>query len=132
RHAASRRHAACRDRGAAVDPGLDLWRRRLNGGHYRVAGVRHAVFDFMRTVAGKLRHRPGRRRRLPAATDGLTMPQARRSIRLSPPAVRIAMAVIDLANPTRFLKLVERLLPWLALATAVTLAIGLQQALSAP
>ncbi|MGB3273036.1 MAG: heme ABC transporter permease [Xanthobacteraceae bacterium] len=42
------------------------------------------------------------------------------------------MAVIDLANPTRFLKLVERLLPWLALATAVTLAIGLQQALSAP
>ena len=42
------------------------------------------------------------------------------------------MAVIDLANPTRFLKLVERLLPWLALATAVMLAIGLQQALSAP
>jgi len=42
------------------------------------------------------------------------------------------MAVIDLANPTRFLKLVERVLPWLALATAVTLAIGLQQSLSAP
>ncbi|RIK96341.1 MAG: heme transporter HemC [Proteobacteria bacterium] len=42
------------------------------------------------------------------------------------------MAVIDLANPTRFLKLVERVLPWLALATAVTLAIGLQQSLAAP
>jgi heme exporter protein C len=42
------------------------------------------------------------------------------------------MAVIDLANPTRFLKLVERVLPWLALATALILAIGLQQALAAP
>jgi heme exporter protein C len=42
------------------------------------------------------------------------------------------MAVIDLANPTRFLKLVERVLPWLALATAAMLAIGLQQALAAP
>ncbi len=42
------------------------------------------------------------------------------------------MAVIDLANPTRFLKLVERVLPWLALATAATLAIGLQQSLAAP
>ena len=32
------------------------------------------------------------------------------------------MALIDLANPTRFLALAERLLPWLAAATAVALA----------
>ncbi len=42
------------------------------------------------------------------------------------------MAVIDLANPTRFLRLVERVLPWLAAATALMLAIGLQQSFAAP
>src|SRR5258707_13227789 len=35
------------------------------------------------------------------------------------------MTLIDLANPTRFLRLTERLLPWLAGATAVAFAIGL-------
>ena len=35
------------------------------------------------------------------------------------------MALIDLANPTRFLTLVQRCLPWLAGATAVVLGIGL-------
>jgi heme exporter protein C len=35
------------------------------------------------------------------------------------------MALIDLANPTRFLGLVDRLLPWLAAATAVLFAVGL-------
>ena len=37
------------------------------------------------------------------------------------------MALIDLANPTRFLSLVERVLPWLAGATAVAFAVGLYQ-----
>ena len=39
------------------------------------------------------------------------------------------MPLIDLANPTRFLSLVERVLPWLVAATALVLAIGLYQAL---
>jgi heme exporter protein C len=38
------------------------------------------------------------------------------------------MSLIDLANPSRFLALSERLLPWLAGATAILMAIGLQQA----
>ena len=35
------------------------------------------------------------------------------------------MALIDLANPTRFLALTARALPWLAAATAIAFAIGL-------
>jgi heme exporter protein C len=35
------------------------------------------------------------------------------------------MALIDLANPTRFLALADRVLPWLAAMTAVALAVGL-------
>ena len=35
------------------------------------------------------------------------------------------MTLIDLANPTRFLTLTTRLLPWLAAATAILLAIGI-------
>ncbi len=42
------------------------------------------------------------------------------------------MAVIDFANPTRFLKLANRLLPWLAVATVLTFAYGLNGALHAP
>lgn len=42
------------------------------------------------------------------------------------------MALIDLANPTRFLALTDRALPWLAAATALLMAIGLQQAWMAP
>jgi heme exporter protein C len=38
----------------------------------------------------------------------------------------------SLANPTFFLILTRRLLPWLAIATAVSLAIGLWMALNAP
>ena len=38
------------------------------------------------------------------------------------------MALIDLANPTRFLALAERLLPWLAAATALAFAAGLYMA----
>jgi heme exporter protein C len=42
------------------------------------------------------------------------------------------MSLIDLANPTRFLSLTARLLPWLAAATALVLAIGLYQSAVAP
>ncbi len=42
------------------------------------------------------------------------------------------MTLIDLANPTRFLSLATRALPWLAAATAVLLAIGLYQSAMAP
>ncbi|MDJ0931645.1 heme ABC transporter permease [Breoghania sp.] len=39
------------------------------------------------------------------------------------------MAIIDLANPTRFMRLTDRLLPWLVGATVVSMAIGLYLAL---
>jgi heme exporter protein C len=42
------------------------------------------------------------------------------------------MAVIDLANPTRFLTLVNRMLPWLAAATVLLFAFGLTRAMNAP
>ena len=42
------------------------------------------------------------------------------------------MTLIDLANPTRFLALTARVLPWLAAATAILLAIGLYQSAIAP
>ncbi len=42
------------------------------------------------------------------------------------------MALIDFANPTRFLALVERALPWLAATCALAFAIGINQAFIAP
>jgi heme exporter protein C len=42
------------------------------------------------------------------------------------------MAIADLANPTRFLALAERLLPWLVGATLVAFAVGLAQGAGAP
>jgi heme exporter protein C len=42
------------------------------------------------------------------------------------------MTLIDFANPSRFLALVERALPWLAAACALAFAIGINQALIAP
>ena len=42
------------------------------------------------------------------------------------------MPLIDLANPTRFLKLADRLLPWLAAATLVSFAVGINLAMHAP
>ena len=42
------------------------------------------------------------------------------------------MTLINLANPTRFLALIARILPWLAAATAILLALGLYQAGLAP
>jgi heme exporter protein C len=42
------------------------------------------------------------------------------------------MAVIDLANPIRFLRLVNRVLPWLIAVTAVLFVVGLYRAVNAP
>ncbi|WP_256808708.1 heme ABC transporter permease [Bradyrhizobium sp. Bra64] len=42
------------------------------------------------------------------------------------------MTLIDLANPTRFLALTARVLPWLAGATVILLAVGLYQSALAP
>src|SRR5882757_9630438 len=42
------------------------------------------------------------------------------------------MALIDLANPSRFLTLVGRVLPWLAAATLAAFAFGLGQVMVAP
>jgi len=42
------------------------------------------------------------------------------------------MTLTDLANPTRFLAFVGRVLPWLAAATVIVFAIGLYGAVSAP
>ena len=42
------------------------------------------------------------------------------------------MPIVDLANPTRFLALVNRILPWLIAATAILFAVGLFRAMNAP
>ncbi len=42
------------------------------------------------------------------------------------------MALIDLANPSRFAALADRALPWLAAATLLTFAIGINMAVLAP
>ncbi|MGE0064014.1 MAG: heme ABC transporter permease [Xanthobacteraceae bacterium] len=42
------------------------------------------------------------------------------------------MAVIDLANPTRFLALVQRVLPWLAALTVIAFVAGIYMAANAP
>jgi heme exporter protein C len=42
------------------------------------------------------------------------------------------MAIIDLANPSRFLTFVNRVLPWLAAATLLLFVLGLYRAMGAP
>src|SRR6476661_2618766 len=42
------------------------------------------------------------------------------------------MPVIDLANPTRFLRIAARVLPWLIAATVLAFAFGLARAVTAP
>jgi heme exporter protein C len=42
------------------------------------------------------------------------------------------MALIDLANPTRFLAFVDRLLPWLAGAVLIILGFGISRVMGAP
>ena len=46
--------------------------------------------------------------------------------------MKLIDALTDLANPTRFLVLTARVLPWLVAITAVVLAIGLYQSVLAP
>jgi heme exporter protein C len=46
--------------------------------------------------------------------------------------IRMLMTLIDLANPTKFLSLTARVLPWLAGATALLLLVGFYQAATAP
>jgi heme exporter protein C len=43
-----------------------------------------------------------------------------------------SMPVIDLANPSRFLSFANRTVPWLAAATALVIAFGLNQVYAAP
>src|SRR5262249_43410711 len=45
---------------------------------------------------------------------------------------RLRMPVIDLANPSRFLSIVNRLLPWLTAVTIILFVIGLYRAMNAP
>jgi heme exporter protein C len=45
---------------------------------------------------------------------------------------KLPMNLIDLANPSRFLTLANRLIPWLAGLTVIVLAFGLDQAMIAP
>src|ERR1700676_5548626 len=59
-------------------------------------------------------------------TKQATLPAAPAAI------IRDAMTLIDLANPTRFLTLTARILPWLAALTAILLLIGLYQSAMAP
>jgi heme exporter protein C len=42
------------------------------------------------------------------------------------------MTLIDLANPSRFLALADRVLPWLAAVTLLAFAVGIGQIISAP
>src|SRR5258708_19220945 len=42
------------------------------------------------------------------------------------------MAIADLANPTRFLKLADRTIPWLGGLTVLVFAYGIDQAMLAP
>jgi heme exporter protein C len=42
------------------------------------------------------------------------------------------MAIIDLANPTRFLNLVGRVLPWLTVVTVLAFVVGFIMAMNAP
>src|SRR5260370_33428047 len=42
------------------------------------------------------------------------------------------MSLIDLANPSRFLVLTDRVLPWLSAATLLAFAFGVSQAYLAP
>jgi len=42
------------------------------------------------------------------------------------------MPLIDLANPSRFLTLSGRILPWLSAATLIAFAFGIAQVIGAP
>jgi heme exporter protein C len=44
----------------------------------------------------------------------------------------MSMAIVDLANPTRFLKVVNPAIPWLSGLTVIAFAFGVSQAITAP
>src|SRR5262249_7292595 len=148
RCAAARRPPA-RDSGLAVDGSrADLRRRGLKRGDCRADPVRHAVEYSVRADADKPRHRSHGRGDRAAARAGLsdaamtrswparggrltTLPPAWRTTRNSRHK-RVAMSLIDLANPSRFLALIDRMLPWLLAATLLAFAFGISQAYLAP
>jgi heme exporter protein C len=45
---------------------------------------------------------------------------------------KIAMAIVDLANPSRFLKMVNPAMPWLGGLTVIAFAFGISQAIMSP
>jgi heme exporter protein C len=72
----------------------------------------------------------------PDAADQL-LPRQQAASEIALPAVASAtisgaMTLIDLANPSRFLALAGRILPWLMAATVLVLAVGLYQSATAP
>ena len=50
----------------------------------------------------------------------------------TPGPKKLPMAITELANPSRFLAVVQPILPWLAAAAALMLAFGISQAFAAP
>ena len=111
---------------------------------HRTGRVRNAVLDPVRAVAGQFCHWPVCRGGQPAARTGLSWIESRSS-EFAPagtlPAtaattIRMTMTLTttltDLANPTKFLSLTARVLPWLMAATAILLAIGLYMSVMAP
>ncbi len=104
-----------------------------NAAHRRRRAVRPPFHHSLRAQSGE----PGGR--TVCRGRGLALTAWNDDLRLAPdcpplrPGTRTpAMAIIDLANPTRFLRLVDRVLPWLAAATLLAFAIGLVQAMNAP
>jgi heme exporter protein C len=114
RDAATRRSAVGGLGIAVDDPGADLRRRSGERRHCRARALRPSFHHSLCSILGLAGARALRRGRSAAARTG------------------IAMAVIDLANPTRFLNIVNRVLPWLAAATVLLFAFGLARAINAP
>src|SRR5918999_4043297 len=50
----------------------------------------------------------------------------------TPGPKKLPMAITDLANPSRFLAVVQPILPWLTAAAVLMLALGISQAFAAP
>src|SRR4029078_10972573 len=108
------RPAACGARAAADHSHIYL--RRVGGkrGDCRGVGIRPRFHHSLRADLGKCSDRPVcRGRRAPARTG-------------------IAMPLIDLANPTRFVAFVARVLPWLMATTVLAFAAGTYMTITAP
>src|SRR6185436_217109 len=106
-----------------------FWRGGLERGDRRADPVRHAVHysvcaDPHERRAGSLCCRRGI-----APWHGM-MPNNRREQNAA--RRENADALIVLANPTRFLRIADRLLPWLIGATALLFAIGIYYGVQSP